>query len=220
MNAFGPGKYGAFVGLMAIALIVVVTIGTFTSDGPGAQGLRAGEVLPPFAAVRADAQRDCGELPCDANVALRAGSGDAGRRAACTVRGAQFLNSCELAERGPVVLGFFATRGGSCEAGMDLLQELPERFPGISVAAVAIKGGKAEVAALARQRSWTFPVGWDRDGAVTNLYSVAVCPQYVLARHRGRIQEVIYGEVGAAELDGKVRRLVAASRRQGWRPPG
>ena len=100
---------------------------------------------PPAAAVRgaARARRD---VNGDANVATHADDGAAGRVPACTVRGAQVLNVCQLYERGPVVLALFVD-AGSCDGILSDMQALAPSFPGVQFAAVAIKGNRAGCAA-------------------------------------------------------------------------
>ncbi len=101
------------VPFLLVALLGWVTLNTIRSDSPGSHGLPAGAKLPPFAMPLSSST--C-RGRCDANVAVRAGQGAAGERPACSVRGPHVLNSCELAERGPVVLALtivFARRGGT-----------------------------------------------------------------------------------------------------------
>src|SRR5947207_1809292 len=73
-------------------------------------------------------------------------------------------------------------RGGSeCRRELDVMQRLRPRFPGVRFAAVAVRGDRGALRTLIRRRGWTFPIGYDRDGAVANLYGVAVCPTIVFA---------------------------------------
>jgi peroxiredoxin len=164
---------------------------------------------------------DCDEPadPCDANVATRAGQGSAGNRRACDVRGPRVLNLCELTERGPLVLAFLATRGGDCAGELDRLQRAVRRHPGLQVAAVGIRGDLGALRAIVRDHRWRFPVGWDRDGILANLYGVAVCPHVTYARWHGRIQSTSVGAASGSELERRIDGAVAASRRAGWAPP-
>ncbi len=79
------------------------------------------------------------------NVATRPDSGSAGDRPACDVRGPEVVNSCQLLERGPLVLAFLATRGGDCTATLDDLQAVHERYPDLQVAAMAIRGDRGDL---------------------------------------------------------------------------
>jgi hypothetical protein len=211
----GVSRYGWFVGVVAALLIAYVALNTARSPGPGSQGVRTGARMPPFAAPLA-----LGPLTGDVNVARRRGQGAAGARPACEVRGPGVLNVCALWERGPVVLAFLATRGARCTGELDALERERARHPGVQFAAVAIRGDRGELRALVRRHRWRFPVGWDRDGVLANLYRVAVCPQLTYALPGGRVTATTIGELGGARLDRRVAALERAARADGWRPPG
>jgi hypothetical protein len=211
----GISRYGWFVGVVAVLVIAYVSLNSARSHGPGSQGVRAGARMPPFAAPLA-----LGALTGDVNVAQRRGQGAAGARPACEVRGPGILNVCQLWERGPVVLAFLATRGARCAGELDALERERARHPGVQFAAVAIRGDRAELRALARRHGWHFPVAWDRDGILANLYRVAVCPQLTYALPGGRVTATTIGELGRAGLDRRVAALERAARARGWRPPG
>jgi hypothetical protein len=216
-----PGRYGWLLGAVAVVVIAVVLVNGVGTSGPGARGLPPGAQLPPFAAplatsaIRCDSPRD----PCDANVATRAGQGSAGSRPACVVRGPQILNLCALTERGPVVLAFLATRGGDCAGELDRLDRVAARHPGVQVAAIGIRGDLGQLRDVVSAHRWRFPVGWDRDGILANLYGVAVCPHITYARWHGRVQSTSLGAIAEPQLDRRIEAAVAASRRAGWRPP-
>jgi hypothetical protein len=213
-------RYGWLLAVVALAVVGYVVVNGVRTTGPGARGLAPGAQLPPFAAPLVGAAGcDRPDAACDANVATRAGQGSAGARPACEVRGPQILNLCQLAERGPVVLAFVATRGGDCADELDRLDRVAARHPGVQVAAIGIRGDLATLRALARAHRWSFPVGWDRDGALANLYGVAVCPHITYARWHGRVLGTSFGAVGQRELSRRVETAVAASTRDGWRPP-
>jgi hypothetical protein len=211
----GISRYGWFVGVVAVLVIAYVSLNSARSHGPGSQGVHAGARMPPFAAPLA-----LGALTGDVNVAQRRGQGAAGARPACEVRGPGILNVCQLWERGPVVLAFLATRGARCAGELDALERERARHPGVQFAAVAIRGDRAELRALARRHGWHFPVAWDRDGILANLYRVAVCPQLTYALPGGRVTATTIGELGRAGLDRRVAALERAARARGWRPPG
>ena len=163
-------------------MLAVVGFNTLRSDGSGSRGLAVGTQLPPFAMPTAASGSDA-----DANIATRPDSGPEGARPACSVRGPQILNVCELAERGPVVLAFLATRSGRCEQQVDVLDRIAPRHPRVQFAAVSVRGDHGELRRTVRERGWRLPVGYDHDGAVANLYRVAVCPTVTFAGRGGEV---------------------------------
>jgi hypothetical protein len=211
----GVSRYGWFLGVVVVLAIAYVTLNTARSHGPGSEGVRVGTRMPPFAAPLA-----LGGVSGDVNIARRAGQGAAGRRPACEVRGRGIVNVCELWERGPVVLAFLATRGARCTGELDALERVRAGHPGVQFAAVSIRGDRAELRALVRRHGWRFPVAYDRDGILANLYGVAVCPQLTFALPGGRVTATSVGEVDRAGLDRRLAALERAARAAGWRPPG
>ena len=211
----GASRYGWLVGVAVILALAYITINTIRTESTGSRGLPPGQRLPPFAAPLA-----LGTLQGDANVATRAGQGERGSKPACRVRGPQILNSCQLAERGPVVLAFAGTRGAQCERQLDRIEQV-RRLPesrGVQFAAVAIRGDRGGLRDDIRKRGWRFPVGYDHDGLVANLYGVSVCPTITFAYPGGRAMRTTLGLLDVASLRRDVAALVAASRRRGWRP--
>ena len=221
-GAVSGHRYGWLIGVAAILALAALSIRAAGPDAPRATGLAAGERLPPFAVVLATADVVCDdeEDPCDANVASRAGQGEAGRRPACEVRGRTILNVCELSERGPLVLALAASRGADCLGAWDRLKPLARRHRGLQVALVAIGGDLDALRASGRERGWSFPVGWDRDGILAGVYGVAACPYVTVARWRGEVQGTLVGASAASggELDRLAGAAITASRRAGWTP--
>ena len=144
--------------------------------------------MPPFAAPLVTS-----DLVGDANVARHADQGQAGARPACSVTDPRALNSCTLARRGPLVLAFFTESAGRCVDALDALQRVAVRHPDVGFAAVAIRGDRADLRGVVAQHGWRFPVAQDRDGAVANLYGVAICPTVVLARRGGVVMRTALG---------------------------
>lgn len=193
---------------VGFVLLVYITINTLSTHGPGSQGPRVGHHLPAFAAPLVTSS-----LVGDANVATRRNEGSsAGGRPACDVTDPRALNSCTLARRGPVVLAFF-TSAGKCVKQLDTLQALAPRFPQVRFAAVAERGDRGALRRLVRSHGWTFPVAQDRDGAVANLYGVAVCPTLVFATRGGRVRETAIGVQNPAALARRVRPLLTTPAR-------
>jgi hypothetical protein len=206
-------RYGWFLALVAVLLLAYVSLNTLRNKGPGSEGLKVGSRLPPFAAPLA-----LGALEGDVNVARKAGQGSAGDHPACSVRGPDILNSCQLGERGPFVLAFVATRGVQCTRELDRLERVRARHPHLQVAAVSIRGDRDDLRALVRKHGWRFPVAWDHDGILANLFGVAVCPQMTYVLPGGVVQSTSVGELASGALDGRLGALERAARARGWRP--
>ncbi|MDX6732461.1 MAG: hypothetical protein QOC54_2409 [Baekduia sp.] len=198
-------RYLWVVGAAALVLVLVLVVATVQHGTErGARGIPAGQAIPPFAVPLA-----LSSLDGDANLARRAGEGQAGNRPACSVREPGVLNGCALRDRGPFVLAFFATRGRQCIEQLDVMERVRARTPGVQFAAIAIRGDRAQVRRLVQGHRWGFDVGYDRDGALANAFHVQVCPQLTFARRGGRVVETTFGELDAATLTTKAGRLAA-----------
>jgi hypothetical protein len=203
---------GAWVGLLGFVILVYILINTLRTETQEAP--QSGGSLPAFATPLV-----LSELEGDANVASKADQGEAGKVPACSVRGADDLNSCELDADRPAVLGFLVTRGGDCSPSFDALQRVAKAHPEVGVAGVIVRGDRDDARKLVREHHWTFPIGFDQDGAVANIYGIAVCPETVLAYPGGKVRATLVGTGDAArDLDKHVRELVAAAKRRGWKP--
>ena len=190
------------VGVLVVILLAYITLNSIRTEGPGSRGLEVGDPLPPFAAPLA-----VSKLNGDANIARKAGSGNEGKVPACSVRGRDIVNVCQLAERGPVVIVFFATKSERCLDQVDLVERVRAEFPDVQFAAVSIRGDREEVRSAVRKRGWKIPVAYDRDGAVSNLYAVAVCPTITFARADGKVSGTALRFLDERELGPEIRRL-------------
>ena len=189
----GTSRYTWIVGVLAVLAIAYITLNTLGTDAPGSRGVPKGEKLPPFAAPLAGSK-----LEGDAQV---------DPKKACRVRGSDILNSCQLAERGPVVLAFFATRSERCEHQVDVLERVRRRYPDVGFAAVSIRGDRGDLRKLVRERKWKLPVGYDHDGAVSNAYAVAICPTITFAGRDGKVASTSFSLLEEAALAKRVEAL-------------
>ena len=207
----GP-RYGRYVGALGVLIAVLFVINTTLSNSHGVGGIEPGRRLAPFAVPLA-----LGAVNGDANIATHADDGEAGKRPACSVRGAGILNVCELYEQGPVVLALFVD-AGSCPQVLSEEQALAPSFPGVRFAGVALEGQRGKLRALIRARNLTIPVGFDRDGALAALYKVVSCAQLTFAYPGGVVQSKPLLEVpAAATLRTRVSELVQTARTRGYR---
>jgi hypothetical protein len=190
------------VGVAVVLAIAYITLNTIRTDAPGSRGIDPGDPMPPFAAPLA-----LSSLEGDANLATEADQGGQGKRPACEVRGPDVLNSCQLAERGPVALAFVATRSEDCDRQVDALDRVRADFPDISFAAVAIRGSREELRRTIRRRGWGLPVAYDHDGGVANAYAVAICPTVTFAYEGGEVEGTSLAMIDGAELRARLEKL-------------
>lgn len=215
-----PGsRYSLFVGFAFLVIIALAFINLVTTRDTGTLGLDRETdnlPLPEFAVpvalsdLEGDAniaQDDCetSELPCPQ---------DARRTPACRVRGADVIRICDLFDR-PLVISFWFTRGGDCESQQDVVSEVYRRYRGrVNFLSLDVRDDRDTVRDLVRERRWQMPVGYDHDGAVSNLYRVGGCPTFVYAYPGGILEDASIGTLTVAELDSKVEDLLRASRAQ------
>lgn len=206
-----PGnRYAWGVGIVLfMAVAVAMVTSSLPNDGEGLRGPPVGERLPDFAAPAALGGAD----DRDANVSQRAGgSAGAGAAPACEVVGDGIVNVCELRRR-PLVLTFVVTRGADCEPQVDRIERMRAEFPQVDFAAVVSGEDREDIEQIVRRRGWDLPVAVDRDGAVVNLYGIAVCPTTVFSAPGGSVRRVEVGNLTEDQLRARVRRLVRRSQR-------
>jgi hypothetical protein len=209
---FVDPRWGRYVGLFALFLLVLITINTIVTKPNGAKGIAAGSPVPPFAVPLVT-----GRLLGNADVATRPNQGAEGNVPACEERGREILNICELYERGPVVLALFIY-AGSCEAVLGDMQAIAPAFPGVGFAGVSIKGNRRDLRALVRKRGISFPVGLDEEGILARFYKLASCPQVTFVLPGGTVQSAaLLDRPSRRTLRARVAALVAAARARGWR---
>lgn len=190
-----------------LLLLIVVAVNALRTPGRSSSGPAAGEPMPPFAAPLA-----ASSVTGDVNVAGAGGQGSEGERSACEVRGPGVLTSCELVRGRPAAIAFFTPGGGRCVDQLDVLERAARTTPGVRIAAVALGGDRQDVRRLLRERGWSFPVAYDRDAILANLYGVAVCPQITYLLPGGRVQGTTLGELGTGRLAARLRELEGAAR--------
>ncbi len=194
-----------FVGIAFLILIIVATLNTIRTQSGGTLGLSGGHrgmPLSEFAVPNAltgppdkdanIAQDDCttSENPCPA--------GDR-RPSACEIPlpRSKALRVCDFFDR-PLVLSFWFTRGADCLPTQDALDDVARNYRGrVNFLTVDIRDDPADVRSIAQQHGWSIPVGYDRDGAVSDLYRVGVCPTVAFAYPGGILA---FAKAGVDEL--------------------
>jgi hypothetical protein len=175
-------RYQRIIGLIGLTLVVVISVALLSSHSAGTAGIPAGQRLPFFAAP----------------LAASTLNGDARINPPCTLakHDPRALNICLISKHHPLVLAFFVTSSGGCVNQVSALQTVSHQFSGSTVrfAAVAVSTSHKTAASAVRSHHWTIPVAFDADGAVGQIYGVAVCPIVELAYRGGRVEQRLIGE--------------------------
>jgi hypothetical protein len=211
------------VGIAFATLIAVALINTLRTEEGGILGsdpTEAGSALPAFAVPKAlgpvegDAniyQDDCetSEVPCPA---------DQRRTPACEVDLEGVLRVCDFFDR-PLVISFWFTRQAECLPAQDLVDEVAGRYRGrINFLSINVRDDRADVREIVEERGWTVPVGYDADGAVSNLYRIGGCPTLALAYPGGILAgALIGGQVTEPRLRERLDELLRETRRRALR---
>jgi hypothetical protein len=175
-------SYTWVVGVAAVILIAVVSLNTLDEPGEGNSGPTIGEPIPRFAAPSAQA-----DLDIDANINQTASDPAPGDTAACAVRVEGALRSCDYTNK-PLVLTFIVPTA-ECEAFVDRLERLRERFPRVNFLTV-ISGPRGQAVKAARDHGWREPVAVDQSGVVLTRYRLGLCVNLVLAKKGGIVRAV------------------------------
>jgi AhpC/TSA family len=210
--------YSAIVGVIFIAVIAVAGLNAVNNEDAGVLGSGDEGDLPlaQFAVpnARADvsgdaniSQDDCEHpgIPCPE---------DDRRTPACEVQAPGAIRVCDLFDR-PLVLSFWFTRGGDCEAQQDVFEGIYRRFSDrVNFLAIGVRDSGDEVRKLIAEHGWSHPIGLDPDGALARLYRVGGCPTFLYAYPGGVLQSTSIGELDRRELGDRVEKLIAASARR------
>ena len=109
--------------------------------------------------------------------------------------------------RRPTALVFFAPQTGRCVDALRQLQTLRARHPGVAIAAIALGDDRDRVRSIVRDLRLRYPVAYDRDSVLANLYGVAVCPLVTFVAAGGTVQGTVVGTRSTSALDRRLRQL-------------
>lgn len=210
-----PGaRYSMFVGLVFAAIVIIALINLLGNEDAGIElerGLPLAEFAVPDALSGVDADANVAQDDCDSS-RNPCPAGDR-RIPACRIDAEGAIRVCDLFDR-PLAISFWFTRGGDCIPSQDAFDEVARRYRGrVNFLSIDVRDDPATVERVVRDGGWTVPVGLDRDGAVSNLYRVGVCPTVVLAYPGGIVHDTAIraGNYSAGELDDLVGGLLEAS---------
>lgn len=198
----GPSGRVNLVGAIAVIVVIVAAIlalvGLFRNTESGTVGIGTvgiGEKAAPFAVPLASS-----DLDGDANI---------DPETACSVAGDDVLRICDYFGR-PLVISFWFTKGGDGYIDdQDTFDRVMDRFRGrVNAVSISVRDDRDRVRDLIEERGWEVPLGYDRDGAVSNMYRVGGCPTFLFVGPDGVLERAEIGETSDAELSAQVRSLL------------
>jgi hypothetical protein len=211
-------RYSVVVGLIFLAVIVVAAFNTI-GGGSGGETLGLDRSpprwpLPEFAvpegAAKLEGDANVAQDDCETSAILC--PEDAQRTPACRVDLPEAIRVCDLFDR-PLVISFWFSKGGNdCVEQQDLVERAYRRYRGeVGFLSLNIRDDRDMLRDLIRQRDWTMPVGYDRDGAVASLYGIGLCPTFAYVYPGGTLQSASIGELTERQLEERVDRLLDAT---------
>ena len=214
-----PGaRYSAFVGLAFLGLIAIAAINAArTGEGTilGTEEIR-GEPLPEFAVpdIRGNLDGDANVAQDDCESSRNPSPVEERRTPACEIDPAGAIRVCDLFDR-PLALSFWFTRGAECLPAQDVFDEVAREYRGrANFLSVNIRDERDQVERIVAEQGWRVPVGWDRDGAVSNIFRIGVCPTVAFAFPGGIFESAAVGDdvLDADSLRSRLDGLIRASR--------
>lgn len=194
-----PGaRYPLIVGLVFVALIAYATLNTIRNEETGLLGTEAsesGQALAEFAVpdARGDLVGDANVFQDDCETAENPCPDDETRVPACLIEEPGVLRVCDYFDK-PLAISFWFTRGGDCLAEQDEFDRVASRYSDrMNFISINIRDDIADVRDIVEEHGWKVPVGWDRDGAVSNVYGVGICPTLALAYPGGILENATFG---------------------------
>jgi hypothetical protein len=221
-RTFRPGsRYSILVGIAFLIVVVIATVNTFSNEEGGILGAdddEAGMPLPEFAvpellgSLEGDAnvyQDDCetSETPCPESDS---------RTPACQIDPEGAIRICDYFDR-PLALSFWFTRGADCLPTQDDFDALARRYRDrVNFVSINVRDDRDEAREIVAERGWDVPVGYDADGAVSNLYRVGVCPTVAFVYPGGILREAKIGseELSSEQMQAEIEGLIDESRRR------
>ncbi|SES81449.1 Peroxiredoxin [Oceanobacillus limi] len=109
-----------------------------------------------------------------------------------------------------IMLNFWGTWCGPCEAEMPYMQELyPEyKEKGIEIIAVDLNDTRLNVEKFVDKYGLTFPIPYDNKGVVSDLYKIGPMPTTFFINPEGEIVEKIEGGLTLERLEGHLNDIV------------
>jgi AhpC/TSA family len=203
--------YSIAVGVLFLGVILFAGINAVRNSGDAVLGPEKGKRVPLFAAPTATGTEDA-----DSNIDQGKVVNGKRRDSACDIAGSRrdVLRICDYFDR-PLAIVFWFKRGcGTCRSQLDAVERVRKRVPGVHFIGVDVADSKDNARKEVIEHGWHFPMAYDRDGAVSQIYGIGGGPTIVFAYPGGITTDVQLGELDERQLERRARDLLSASRKR------
>lgn len=110
----------------------------------------------------------------------------------------------------PVVLDFWATWCGPCQAESPIVNTIAQRYKdrGLAVIGVNTSDEDGLAAHFARKKGLTFPIVYDENNAIAKKYNVSSLPTLIVVSKTGKVVAIRHGVTSDAALDDIIRKYL------------
>jgi thiol-disulfide isomerase/thioredoxin len=215
-------RYSLFVGLVFVAVVIIATLNTVLGSEPGILGTDAsadrGTPLGQFAVPTLDGPQegDANVFQTDCAVSANPCPADQQHTPACEISSPDSIRVCDLFDK-PLVISFWFMEGADCLPTQDAVDQVARRYRDrVNFLSIDVRDDREQARTAVAERDWIIPVGYDADGAVSNLYRVGGCPTLAFAYPGGILADAKVGAdvLSAREIAADVEELIARSARR------
>ena len=111
------------------------------------------------------------------------------------------------------MISFWFGTENNCEREQNVVSTVAARYRGqVNFLSLDSLDSRGSVREGIRAHGWQMPVGFDRDGAVAELFQIAACPTFAYVYPGGTLQSSSLGELAVGPLSHHVGELLNATR--------
>ncbi len=110
----------------------------------------------------------------------------------------------------PVILDFWATWCGPCQAQSPIVNGIAQRFKDKGLVVIGVNTSDAEglAARFAKKKGLNFPMVYDEGNTIANAYHVENLPTLIVVSKEGKIVAVRHGMTSDSDLERLVRQVL------------